>query len=54
MESDLNAKVPSVDVVTQEEIASLGGVTPNLEQLHQVKILTMYVAAYGDGRIHLE
>ena len=54
VKTDLNAEVTSVNVVTQEEIASFGGVPSDLEQLHQVEILTMYVAAYGYGRIHLE
>lgn len=52
--SYLNAKVPSIDVVAQEKVPGLGGVAADLEQLHQVVVLSVNVTTDGDGGIHLE
>lgn len=50
----LDTKVAAVDVIAEEQIAGLGRVAANLEQLHQVVVLAVDVAAHGDGGVHLE
>lgn len=49
-----DAEVASIDVIAEEEIASLGRVTANLEQLHEIKVLAMHIPANGDWRVHFE
>lgn len=49
-----DAEIASVDVVAQEQIPGLGWVTAHLEQLHEIVVLAVHVAADGDGSIHLE
>lgn len=46
----LDAKVASVDVITQKEIFGCGRVSADFEQLHQVVILSMNVAAHCQDR----
>jgi hypothetical protein len=50
----LYAEVPTVDVVSQKEVSSLGRVTAHFEELHQIVVLAVDVAAHGDGGVHLE
>ncbi len=54
VEHALDAEITAVDVVAQEEVPRLGRVAANLEQLHQVVVLAVDVAAHGDGGVHLE
>lgn len=51
---DLYAEISTVDVVTQEQIARLGWVAPNFEQLHEIVILAMHITANSYGRIHFQ
>jgi len=41
---NLNAEVSTINVVSQEEIASVGRMAANLKQLHQVIKLTVHVS----------
>lgn len=50
----LDAEVSPVNVVAEEEVPRLGGVATDLEELHQIVVLAVDVAADGDGRVHLE
>jgi hypothetical protein len=50
----LNAKITTINVVSEEEVAGLGRITTDFEQLHQIVVLAMNVAADGDGGVHLE
>jgi hypothetical protein len=50
----LNTEVTTVNVVTQKQVSGLGRVSANLEQLHQIVILSVDVTAYGDGGIHFQ
>ena len=54
VEYTLYAKVSAVDVVTQEEISRLCWVTADLEQLHEIIVLSVNVAAHRDGCIHFQ
>lgn len=54
VEDALDTEVASVDVVSQEEIASLSGVATNFEKLHQIVVLSVDISADGDGGIHLK
>jgi len=50
----LNAKVSSIDIVSQKEIPRLGRVATHFEQLHKIVVLAVDVATHGDGRVHFE
>lgn len=50
----LDAKVPSINVVTQKQIPGLGGITADFEQFHQVVILAVNIAAYCNGGVHFQ
>lgn len=52
--TDLNAKITSVDVVAQKQVPCIDRVAADLEQLHQVVILPMDIAAYRNRRVHLQ
>lgn len=52
--TNLDTEIPSIDVITQEQIPRLDGVTPHLEELHQIIILPMDITTHGDGRIHFQ
>lgn len=54
VEDTFDTEVTTVDVIAQEQVSSLGGITSNLEELHQVVILAVDVTAHGNGGIHLE
>ena len=54
VKTNLDTKVSSIDVVSQEEITSLRGITTDLEQLHQVEILSVDVSAHSDRCIHFK
>lgn len=54
VENAFDAKVSSIDVVAEEEISRLGRVASDLEQLHQVVVLAVNVAADGNRGVHLE
>merc|ERR1719389_831493 len=51
---DLQALLPPVDVVPQEEVVGLGGEAPVLEQPQQVRVLPVDVAADLDRRLELQ
>lgn len=50
----LDGKVATVNVITEEEVARLGRVAADLEQLHQVVVLSVDVTADSDRGVHLE
>jgi hypothetical protein len=52
--SYLNTEVAAVHVVAQEEIACLGRVATNFEQLHKIVVLPVNVTTNGDGCVHLQ
>jgi hypothetical protein len=54
IQNALDAEVSSVDVITQEKVASLGWVATDLEQLHQIVVLAVNIATYGNGGVHLQ
>ena len=49
----LDAVEAAVDKVAQEQVVGLGHVASDPEELLQIVELAVYVAAYGDGRVHL-
>ena len=50
----LNAKIASVDIVTQEQVSCFRRIATDFEQFHQIVVLTVDVAAHRDGCIHLQ
>ena len=52
--SYLNTEVPSIHIVTQEEVACLCWVSTDFEELHQVVVLSVNITAHCDGSIHLQ
>lgn len=50
----LDAKVAAIHVVAEEEVSGVSRITANLEKLHQVEILAVYVATNGDRCIHFQ
>lgn len=44
----LYTEVTSINVVAQEEVSCLCGVSSNLEELHQIEILAVDIPANGD------
>jgi hypothetical protein len=50
----LNAEVSSVHVVSKKQVSCLRWVSSDLEQLHQVEVLAMNIAADCDGSIHFQ
>jgi hypothetical protein len=42
----LNGKVSSIDIVSQEEVSGICRVASNLEQLHQIIVLSVYISAH--------
>lgn len=51
VEHALDAKVASVDVVAQEEVARVRRRSAHFEQLHEIVELAVHVAAHGYGRL---
>jgi hypothetical protein len=49
-----DAEITSIDVVTEEQIPRLGGITTHLEQLHQVKVLSVHITTDRNGGVHFE
>ena len=54
VENTFNTEVSSVNVVAKEKVSRLGRVTSNFEELHEIVVLAVNVAAYGDRRVHLK
>ena len=54
IEHTLDAEVAAVDVIAEEEVPGLSRVAANLEQLHQIVVLAVDIAAHGDWCVHLE
>lgn len=52
--SNLNAKIPSIYIVSKKQVSGFSRVAAYFEQLHQVIVLPVNIATYGDGRIHLQ
>jgi hypothetical protein len=50
----LYTEVTTINVITKEEVACLGWVATDLEELHQVVVLAVNVTTDSDGGIHLE
>lgn len=50
----LYAEVSPIHVVAEEQIARLGWVAADFEELHQVVVLAVDVAAHCDGCVHFE
>ena len=50
----LYAEVSSVNIIAEEQIPSLCRITSNLEEFHQIKVLSMHITTDCDWRIHLE
>jgi len=48
-----DAVVAAVDVVSHEEVVSVGRLASDLEQLHQVVKLAVDISAHRDGTFHL-
>ena len=49
-----DTKVPSINIVTQEQVACVRRVASNLEKLHQIVVLAMHITTDRDRSIHLE
>lgn len=54
VEHTLDAEIASIDVVSQEKVASLCRVSSDLEQLHQIVVLAVNITTNSDGGIHLQ
>jgi hypothetical protein len=54
VEDTLYAEVASIDIVTEEEVSGLSGVTSNFKQLHQIVVLAMNVTTDSNGGVHLQ
>lgn len=54
VEHTLNGKVSAINIVSEEEVSGVRGVSADLEQLHQIVVLAVDISADGDWRIHLE
>lgn len=54
VQNTFDREVTTVNIVAEEEVARLGRVATDLEQLHQVVVLAVNVTAHGDGSVHLE
>ena len=52
--SYLDTEVPTVNIVAQEQVACLCGVSTDFEKLHQVVVLAVNITADCDGSIHLQ
>ena len=50
----LDAEISSIHVISKEKVSRLSWIPANFEQLHQIEILSMYISANCDGRIHLQ
>lgn len=50
----LDTEVSSVHVVPQEKISRLFRISTHFEELHQIVILAVNIAAHGDRGIHLK
>jgi len=48
----LNREVAAINVIAHEEVVGVGVRSSNLEQLHQVMELTMYITTNGYGAFH--
>lgn len=48
----LHGIVPTVNIITHEEVVCVGGLPSNAEQLHQIVELSMNVSAHGDGALY--
>jgi len=49
-----NRKVASVHVIAQKQVPGLARVTSNVQQLHQVKVLSMYVSANSNWGVNFQ
>ena len=49
-----DTEIPSINIVSKEEIPCLRRVATDLEQLHQVEVLTVDIATHGDRSVHFE
>ena len=52
--SDLNAEVSPIDVVSQEQVSRLCRVTAHFKELHEIVVLPMNITTHSDRRIHLQ
>ena len=50
----LDAEVASIDIVAEKEIASFCWVAADLEQLHEIKVLTMHITTDSNRGIHFQ
>lgn len=50
----LDTEVTTVNVVAQEQVSGLRRVSADLEELHQIVVLSMDVTTDGDGSIHFQ
>ena len=50
--ANLYAEISSIDIVSQEQISSLGRVAADLKELHQVIVLAVDVTADRNRRVH--
>lgn len=54
IENAFDTEVAAVDVITKEKVARFGRVTSNLEKLHQIVVLAVYIATDCYRGIHLK
>ena len=50
----LYTEITSIDIIAKKQVSRLRWVTTNLEEFHKVKVLSMYIAADCNGRIHFK
>lgn len=50
----LDGEVTSIDIISQEQIASIGRVAAYFEKFHQVEVLAMNIATDSDRGVHFE
>jgi len=54
IEDAFDGEVTAINVVTKEEVPSLGGIAAYFEEFHEIEVLAMDVSADGDGSIHFQ
>jgi len=54
IETYLDTEVTTVNIVAQEQISGLRGISADLEKLHQIIVLSVDVTADGNGGIHFQ
>lgn len=52
--TNLNTEIASINIVAQEKVSSLGGISAYFEQLHEIIVLPMNISTYCNGRVHLQ